>query len=66
MVLVLAGLGRNGTEAASQFVTNQESMRLLQDKIGGKLADANIEVVLKASVIGGRTGAPSIQNVYVW
>jgi len=66
MVLVLAGLGRNGTEAASQFVTSQDSMRLLQEKIGGKLADANIEVVLKASVIGGRTGAPSIQNVYVW
>lgn len=66
MVVVLAGLGRNGTEAASQFVTNPDSMRLLQEKVGGKLADANIEVVLKASVIGGRTGAPSIQNVYVW
>lgn len=66
VVVVLAGLGRNGTEAASQFVTSQESMRLLQQKIGGKLTDANIEVVLKASVIGGRTGEPSIQDVYVW
>ena len=66
IVVVLAGLGRNGTEAASQFATSQESMRLLQQKIGGKLADANIEVVLKASVIGGRTGEPSIQDVYVW
>ncbi|SFS09410.1 hypothetical protein SAMN05421771_1639 [Granulicella pectinivorans] len=67
IVLVLAGLGRNGTEAATQFATSEESMRMLQQKIGGnKLANGNIEVVLKASVIGGRTGEPSIQNVYVW
>jgi hypothetical protein len=67
IMVVLAGLGRNGTEAATQFATSEESMRTLQQKIGaGKLASANIEVVLKASVIGGRTGEPSIQNVYVW
>jgi hypothetical protein len=66
-VVVLAGLGRNGTEAAAQFVTSQHYMELLKEKVGGAaLVDKNIEVVLKISVIEGKTGAPSIEAVNVW
>jgi hypothetical protein len=66
MVVVLAGLGRNGTEVASQFATSPQYMRLLQEKVGSKLRDANVEVILKINVIDGKTGAPSIQAVHVW
>jgi hypothetical protein len=67
VVVMLAGLGRNGTEAAAQFVTSPHYMELLKDKVGSSaLADKNIEVVLKISVIDGKTGAPSIEAVQVW
>jgi hypothetical protein len=66
VVVILAGLGRNGTEAAAQFVTSPHYMELLKKQIGNDLVDKNIEVVLKISVIEGKTGAPSIEKVQVW
>jgi hypothetical protein len=65
-VVALAGVGRNGTEAAAQFVTSPHYMQLLRDQVGSDLSDQNVEVVLKVNVIDGKTGAPSILAVYVW
>ncbi len=65
-VMVLAGLGRNGTEAAAQFATNPHYLQLLKDRTGGDFANRNIEVVLKVSVIEGKTGAPTIVAVHSW
>lgn len=65
-VVAMAGLGRNGTEAAAQFVTSPHYMELLRDRVGSRFANRNIEAVLKVSVIDGKTGAPSIVAVYSW
>jgi hypothetical protein len=65
-VMVLAGLGRNGTEAAAQFATSPHYMQLLKDSVGSSFANRNIEAVLKVSVIDGKTGAPSILAVHTW
>ncbi len=65
-VVVLAGLGRNGTEAAAQFVTSPHYLDLLRDRIGTDFSNRNIEAVLKVNVIEGKTGAPSILAVYSW
>jgi hypothetical protein len=65
-VVVLAGVGRNGTEAAAQFVASPHYMELLKDSIGSGFANRNLEAVLKVSVIEGKTGAPSILAVYSW
>jgi len=65
-VVVLAGEGRNGTEAAAQFVASPHYMELLKESIGSGFASRNLEAVLKVSVIEGKTGAPSIQAVYSW
>lgn len=65
-VVVVAGLGRNGTEGAAQFVTSPNYMQLLQDRIGGDLTTKNVEVVLKVSVIDGKTAAPAILATHVW
>jgi len=65
-VIALAGVGRNGTEAAAQFVTSPHYMQMLRDRIGSDYANRNIEAVLKVSVIDGKTGAPSILAVYQW
>ena len=65
-VVVLAGLGRNGTEAASEFAISPHYLQLLKDQAGKGFANKNIEAVMKVSVIDGKTGAPSIQAVHVW
>jgi hypothetical protein len=65
-VVVLAGEGRNGTEAAAQFVASSHYMELLKERVGSGFANRNIEAVLKVSVIDGKTGAPSILAVYSW
>jgi hypothetical protein len=65
-VLILAGLGRNGTEAAAEVVTSPEYLELLREKAGKDFTNRNIEAVLKLSVIEGKTGAPSIVAVHVW
>ena len=65
-VVVLAGLGRNGTEAAAQFVTSPHYLAQLRDRIGSDFSNRNIEAVLKINVIQGKTGAPSILAAYAW
>ncbi len=65
-VVVLAGVGRNGTEAAAEFATSPHYMQLLGDQLGSDFSNKNIEAVLKVSVIDGRTGAPSIIAVHAW
>ena len=65
-VVVLAGLGRNGTEAAAQFATSPHYLQLLRDQLGSDFANRNLEAVLKVSVIDGKTGAPSILAVHSW
>ncbi len=62
-VVVLAGLGRNGTEAAAQFATSPVYMRLLRDALGRDFSNLNVEALLKVNVIDGKTGAPSILAV---
>jgi hypothetical protein len=64
-VVVLAGLGRNGTEAAAQFATSPRYMQLLKDQLGKDFSNRNIEAVLKVRVIDGKTGAPTILAVNV-
>jgi len=65
-VVVFAGLGRNGTEAAAQFATSPHYMQLLREQMGRDFSNQNVEVVLKVNVVDGKTGAPSILAVHFW
>jgi hypothetical protein len=65
-VVVLAGIGRNGTEAAAEFASSPHYMQLLRDQLGKDFSNRNIEAVLKVSVIDGKTGAPSVLAVHAW
>jgi len=65
-VVVLAGLGRNGTEAAAEFASSSHYLQLLKDRIGNGFASRNIEAVLKVNVIDGKTGAPTILAAHSW
>ncbi len=65
-VVTLAGIGRNGTEAAANFATSPHYMQLLRDRVGSDFSNRNVEAVLKINVIDGKTGAPTILDAYVW
>jgi hypothetical protein len=65
-VVALAGIGRNGTEAAAQFASSPHYMQLLRDQVGSDFSNRNVEAVLKVSVIDGKTGAPAILAWNVW
>jgi hypothetical protein len=65
-VVVLAGVGRNGTEAAAEFASSPHYMQMLRDQLGKDFSNRNVEAILKVNVIDGKTGAPSILAVYAW
>lgn len=65
-MVVIAGIGRNGTEAAAQFITSPHFLEQLQQQLGDHFSDSNIEAVLKVSVIDGKTGAPVLLAAHTW
>ena len=66
VVMVIAGAGRNGTEAAGEFVASKELLRELDKRLPSDWKNKNLEVVLQTKVIDGRTGSPSIEATYLW
>jgi hypothetical protein len=66
LVVVLGGIGKNGIEAAAQFLTTPRLMAQLDQAGASKWSQRHIEVVLKTQVVDGRTGAPSVVAVYTW
>jgi len=66
LIVAIAGIGRNGTEAAADFATSPHYLDLLRNRVGGDLSEKNVEAVLKIRVIDGKTGAPSLEAVNVW
>ncbi|WP_213806135.1 hypothetical protein [Granulicella sp. dw_53] len=65
LVVVIAGVGKNGTEAAIKFVTTPRYLDLL-NRQSKDWASKNIEIVLKTKVVDSKTGAPSIEAAYIW
>jgi hypothetical protein len=64
--LIIAGMGENGTKAASEFVTDET---LLNNALGESLrkpGGSNFEVVLSTEVINGSTGAPMVLVKEIW
>jgi len=66
VVMVVAGLGRNGTEGAGLFATSPHSLKMLSDKLGHDIGSGNIEAVVKVNVVDGKTGAPLLESAYRW
>jgi hypothetical protein len=66
IVVLIGGLQRFGTDAASQFVTSSEQLEVFNRLVGADWRDRNVEVVLRVDVVNGRAGAPVIVATYVW
>jgi hypothetical protein len=65
-VMVVAGLGPNGTETASEFVNSPQYMEQLAQKAPAGWEKKNLELVLRLQVIGSRAGPPAIIAANVW
>ncbi len=66
IVIVAAGIGENGTVAASRVLTDD---RYLADLKRNKLLprpDQNFEAIVETQIIDGKPGPPRILACYVW
>jgi hypothetical protein len=65
-VMVIAGLGPYGTEAASEFVQSPQHLAELAAKLPRGWENKNLEVVIKTDVIGAKAGPPILVTTYTW
>jgi hypothetical protein len=63
--LIAAGIGRGGTIAAGEFLTNPELMKVVHNRNSSPNLK-NVEVVLSTQIIDGEPGTPRIEAVYYW
>lgn len=63
--LVAAGIGRGGTIAAGEFLTNPDLLTAVRNQRPSAKVK-NIEVVLSTQIIDGEPGTPKIEAVYFW
>ena len=65
-VVVIAGIGPFGTEAASELVQSPEYLAQLAAKLPRGWENKNLEVVLKTDIIGVKAGPPILISAYTW
>lgn len=65
-VMVIAGIGPYGTEAAGEFVQSPQHLAELAAKLPHGWENKNLELVLKTNVIGAKAGPPVLVTAYTW
>lgn len=63
LAVVIAGIGRGGTRAAGEFLTDNAKLSQLTHAAGDK---KNMEVVLSTQIIDGEPGSPKLEAAYFW
>jgi hypothetical protein len=65
-VIILAGILGEGTEAASEVVSNQAYLDAVLQKAPKNWDKLNLEAVIEANVIEGHPGPPTVVAVRTW
>lgn len=65
-VVVIAGVGSNGSSAAAEFMVSPEGLKQLASFSPSGSLDGNFEAVLKVEVVEGGTGAVSVVSTQFW
>jgi hypothetical protein len=65
-VIILAGILAEGTEAASEVVSNPEYLNAMLEKLPRNWDQKNLEAVIETHVIGGHPGPPKVVAVETW
>lgn len=60
MELVIAGVGRSGTVAASEFVTHPQYFEQFTSRAPKGWENRNVQIVVSTNVINGRSGPPHL------
>ena len=66
MEVVIAGIGRGGTIAASEFLTDNGDLSELKQAAVAAGDKKNLEVVLSTQIIDGQPGSPKMEAAYFW
>jgi hypothetical protein len=66
LVVVAAGIGENGTLAASRILTDERYLSELKRNNLLPAADKNFEAVVETQIIDGKPGPPRVVASYVW
>jgi len=65
-VVVIAGIGSNGTQAAGEFIVSPDALDALARTAPHNSLNQNFEAVLKVEVVGENTGAATIVASQFW
>ncbi|MBZ5724311.1 MAG: hypothetical protein LAP87_04880 [Acidobacteriia bacterium] len=65
-IVVVAGIGENGTIAAGEFVTSPAFLEGLSKQLPAGWSRKNVEAVLATQVIDRKSGPPRILATHVW
>ncbi|MGC1781190.1 MAG: hypothetical protein WA708_01580 [Acidobacteriaceae bacterium] len=66
LAVVAAGIGRGGTIAAGEFLTDPGNLAQLARAARAAGNKTNMEVILSTQIIGGDPGTPKIEDTYFW
>jgi DNA-binding winged helix-turn-helix (wHTH) protein len=66
LALVIAGVGRGGTIAAGELVSNPTYLAQLSNAARASGNKKNMEIVLSTQIIDGQPGSPKIEATYFW
>ena len=66
LAVVVAGIGRGGTIAAGEFLTDASDLAQLQRAAQAAGDKKNLEVVLSTLIIDGEPGTPKMEAAYFW
>jgi hypothetical protein len=66
IVVVAAGIGENGTIAASRLLTDERYLSELKRERRLPLPEQNFEAVVETQIIDGKPGPPRVVATYLW
>lgn len=66
MEIVVAGIGRGGTRAAGEFLSDNANLAQLMRAAKAAGDKKNMEVVLSTQIIDGEPGTPKMEATYFW
>ncbi len=64
--VVIAGIGRGGTIAAGEFLTDPDDLAQLLHAVRAAGGKKNMEIVLSTQIIDGQPGTPKMEASYFW
>jgi len=66
IAVIAAGIGRGGTIAAGEFLTDPADLAQIERSALAAGNKKNMEIVLSTQIIDGQPGSPKVEAAYFW